>query len=52
MIQSPEDRIAQLEKLVKDLSARVNRLEYSNMRFGNQQMPVTSNEQPQMGYAQ
>ena len=34
MMMTPEDRIAQLEKLVRDLTARVNRLEYASMRYG------------------
>lgn len=34
MMISPEDRLALLEKQVRDLTARVNTLEYANMRYG------------------
>lgn len=59
-------RIKLLEKLVQDLTARVNTLEYASMKYGSSpgftpgtipspwpvSIPVTCKEQPQMGYAQ
>lgn len=51
MIQSPEDRIAQLEKAVKELAARVNTLEYIN-RVNNQPMWPTPVPGVIMGVAQ
>jgi len=35
MIQSPEERVAVLERQLRDLTARVNKLEYANMTLTN-----------------
>lgn len=40
MIQSPEDRIAALERQMQDLASRVNKLEYANMVKNTQQWPA------------
>lgn len=40
MIQSPEQRIAALEQQVKELTSRVNTLEFTNMAIAKQPWPA------------
>lgn len=65
MTEEIEYKLELLEKQLRDLSSRVNSLEYANMRYSGPgftpgtipqpwpvSIPVTCKDKPQMGYAQ